>query len=781
MNSQQQINNLSYSDKVGSYTSQTNGYQNQAHAQMSYTSQPNLTSYSTQPAASYSTQPGPTSYVAQPGATSYSAQPGATIYSAKDGASYTTQVPSYSTQPEASAANSYQTAYSIPTFNYDYSMPYSEPAYTFTYDAPSLNTVQPSDPALLTQFQSLSFTPAPAAAVPSTIETRGISKRRAPSPKPVRQSISLTEIYQYQNQIDENIVCDICLCESWDPTDAIVVCETCLVAVHQSCYAKDIKTSIPTTEWNCERCAYIKTKKSNDYSCAQCRLCKKHEGALTRVGKLWYHIQCVNWAMEIWFEDEDKKDKIAGTPGKRSKCEFCTKDGVLCVKCDMGGCNKKFCVRCAVKQGVIKDDDEMDVQRHPQNDELVYLFWAEHRIGGIEMINKGDFSKLMTDVENKEVKKRNCKKERKKKDVKKGAKKIIRSKSNKDAKKSTVKEGKGKTVLENRVNDLEAIIRLLTSQQVSKTATSKAPKQTRNDILSLVTRKGSSQVRKAKWAKKCVKSKQKVRSPLKMVHKSKRQASVDRRRKLPKKSLIKHVEKTVIPKSPEEQNVLALNSMLDQFNTSFNLNESNQKRKSKQKRVENRVEQLQLIKYRMSQDLKKILKFRSDVAGKDEIHRKIVEIAKSRGAIDMQNQHYTMLFKFPELQAIIGGDIWETSELIPKLMLTNRLTVVNESISANPITLNIKKQAKKAPAKRAKKTQDKTVEQAVVSQPASYYDPYQQESTVSDYSFQQSIPFDLALQQTNQTATQFPQGNIDWNELLNNPMIQGLIRQQNAV
>ena len=40
-------------------------------------------------------------------------------------------------------------------------------------------------------------------------------------------------------------MCDICLDEEYDEGDEIVVCETCLVAVHRGCYGSELKLGIP--------------------------------------------------------------------------------------------------------------------------------------------------------------------------------------------------------------------------------------------------------------------------------------------------------------------------------------------------------------------------------------------------------------------------------------------------------------------------------------------------------------------------------------------------------
>ena len=61
-----------------------------------------------------------------------------------------------------------------------------------------------------------------------------------------------------QNNVDEDIECDACLDNEYDEGDEIVICEACLVGVHRSCYGSELRYGIPSGDWYCQRCAYIK-------------------------------------------------------------------------------------------------------------------------------------------------------------------------------------------------------------------------------------------------------------------------------------------------------------------------------------------------------------------------------------------------------------------------------------------------------------------------------------------------------------------------------------------
>jgi NuA3 HAT complex component NTO1 len=62
-----------------------------------------------------------------------------------------------------------------------------------------------------------------------------------------------------KNEVDEDIVCDICLDNKIieEDDDEIVLCDLCNVAVHQTCYAHDIYDKLPEGNWYCNRCKFL--------------------------------------------------------------------------------------------------------------------------------------------------------------------------------------------------------------------------------------------------------------------------------------------------------------------------------------------------------------------------------------------------------------------------------------------------------------------------------------------------------------------------------------------
>lgn len=87
---------------------------------------------------------------------------------------------------------------------------------------------------------------------------------------------------------------------------------------------------------------------------------------------------------EIWFEDENLKTVVVGEiPKARSTlaCNYCKgknqrKIG-CCIQCDFKDCHTSFHVRCAIKEELIKEWDEMDDHMVEDGWEA-YLFCKKH-------------------------------------------------------------------------------------------------------------------------------------------------------------------------------------------------------------------------------------------------------------------------------------------------------------------------------------------------------------------------------------------------------------------
>jgi NuA3 HAT complex component NTO1 len=45
--------------------------------------------------------------------------------------------------------------------------------------------------------------------------------------------------------------CDVCLGPGFEDDEAIILCDGCNVAVHQTCYGLDLEKGIPKGDWYC--------------------------------------------------------------------------------------------------------------------------------------------------------------------------------------------------------------------------------------------------------------------------------------------------------------------------------------------------------------------------------------------------------------------------------------------------------------------------------------------------------------------------------------------------
>lgn len=122
------------------------------------------------------------------------------------------------------------------------------------------------------------------------------------------------EMIIQENNIDEDIQCDICLDFEYEEGDEIVICEMCNVGVHQTCYGGELVDGIPNGEWFCQRC--VQLRKDQTLTCRDitCFLCDEVQGCMKQIDKkenIWAHSICINWTPEIEFSDEFK-NKIIG-------------------------------------------------------------------------------------------------------------------------------------------------------------------------------------------------------------------------------------------------------------------------------------------------------------------------------------------------------------------------------------------------------------------------------------------------------------------------------------
>ncbi|CAI2387126.1 unnamed protein product [Moneuplotes crassus] len=200
--------------------------------------------------------------------------------------------------------------------------------------------------------------------------------------------------------------CDICLkdyCQIFEDgsNDDLIMCDVCKVLVHQSCYGRDILSSIPEGDWLCERCIYLLYKGRK----RKCAFCLDHSGAIIQCNivpgenqqiklksPLWTHITCANWIGGIVLEGDNISFDKELLPGKEW-CEVCRKPGEFLIACDYENCEIRWHVRCAIKIQVITpseqneegegDEKSEDTSKDPNttenSEEELLLYCQEHQ------------------------------------------------------------------------------------------------------------------------------------------------------------------------------------------------------------------------------------------------------------------------------------------------------------------------------------------------------------------------------------------------------------------
>ncbi|XP_026193198.1 E3 ubiquitin-protein ligase Jade-2 [Cyclospora cayetanensis] len=215
---------------------------------------------------------------------------------------------------------------------------------------------------------------------------------------------------------DDGVRCDVCANADTTADDAIVLCDGCDVAVHQSCY---LISEVPEGEWYCEYCAakrraddHMKRLKAvqqnkdltveqkeaeltalvakaessgTDIPCLsrRCVLCPRRGGALIRTTEgLWAHVSCGLWIPECWVVG---CRSVCGVPlicASRFSvpCCICGLRGGASIQCAYEKCVTSFHAACAVMAGFgMNITDQINIQRK-NNDVTFHPFCLRHRL-----------------------------------------------------------------------------------------------------------------------------------------------------------------------------------------------------------------------------------------------------------------------------------------------------------------------------------------------------------------------------------------------------------------
>lgn len=150
-------------------------------------------------------------------------------------------------------------------------------------------------------------------------------------------------------QASSDQLCSICNSEE-TPTNTIVFCDSCNVAVHQDCYGI---LFIPPGPWLCRSCIQKNLTLTRPY----CSVCPDVTGPLkqTTCGS-WVHVWCAVWVRELCFGNWHYLEPVEGIeriPISRWRliCTICKlKDGA-CIQCSNKNCFVAFHVSCARRAG----------------------------------------------------------------------------------------------------------------------------------------------------------------------------------------------------------------------------------------------------------------------------------------------------------------------------------------------------------------------------------------------------------------------------------------------
>ncbi|GMM55482.1 Nto1 protein [Maudiozyma humilis] len=144
-------------------------------------------------------------------------------------------------------------------------------------------------------------------------------------------------------------LCSVCGTEE-TPTNTIIFCDCCNLAVHQECYGI---LFIPPGPWLCRACAQKCATLTRPYCC----VCPEIGGPLkqTTCGT-WVHVWCAVWVRELCFGNWHYLEPVEGIekiPASRWRlvCSVCKLRNGACVQCSNKNCFTAFHVSCAMKSG----------------------------------------------------------------------------------------------------------------------------------------------------------------------------------------------------------------------------------------------------------------------------------------------------------------------------------------------------------------------------------------------------------------------------------------------
>ncbi|XP_024371761.1 histone-lysine N-methyltransferase ATX5 [Physcomitrium patens] len=141
--------------------------------------------------------------------------------------------------------------------------------------------------------------------------------------------------------------CAVCrMVEDWHH-NKMVICNRCLIAVHEECYG--VRASESVGSWVCRACETPEVER-------ECCLCPVRGGALkpSNTANLWVHVTCAWFVPEVKFKNIVKMEPAEGLTNVQlstfqQKCGICKQVHGVCVSCAYKNCRRSFHIMCAFR------------------------------------------------------------------------------------------------------------------------------------------------------------------------------------------------------------------------------------------------------------------------------------------------------------------------------------------------------------------------------------------------------------------------------------------------
>ncbi|KAK4473562.1 hypothetical protein MN116_002919 [Schistosoma mekongi] len=159
-----------------------------------------------------------------------------------------------------------------------------------------------------------------------------------------------------------NEKCCVCYLKFQNPSNSLVFCGNCNIAVHQGCYG--VPKLAGVNNWFCRKCeSQVRMSK------IRCDLCPIKDGAFKRSNGIrcgWAHVVCAIYIPEVFFTDLNTMELISveNVVAERlgRSCIFCERNQRsslanygACIQCAWKNCRLHFHVSCAGSEGLLSE------------------------------------------------------------------------------------------------------------------------------------------------------------------------------------------------------------------------------------------------------------------------------------------------------------------------------------------------------------------------------------------------------------------------------------------